>query len=152
MEIPLPVASPADFERRTCPDRRSRPTTLIGALTSRGRRRGFRRDGEGTNAYVDRPSARVVMWVLAILVLSAADAFLTLIHVRAGGGELTPTMHLALLQGETTFVGTKMAVTACGALLLASHQNFTIARRGFQVVLLLYAVLMGYHLVLVALR
>jgi hypothetical protein len=87
-----------------------------------------------------------------VLLLSAVDALLTLCHVRAGGRELTPTMHLALLQGENTFVGTKMAVTAVGVLLLAVHQNFGIARIGFRLVLSIYAALMVYHLVLVTLR
>ena len=139
-------------DRRTSVDRRKRPTTLVGALTSRGRRRGFRRAGEGKNAYVDCPDARVALWALAVILLSATDAFLTLLHVRAGGRELTPTMHLALLQGENMFVGTKMAVTSVGVLLLALHQNFAIARLGFRLVLLIYASLMAYHLVLIALR
>jgi hypothetical protein len=140
------------MDKRSPSDRRRRPTTLIGALTSRGRRRGFRRAGEGKNCYVDCPSARVALWALAVILLSATDAFLTLLHVRAGGRELTPTMHLALLHGENMFVGTKMAVTAGGVLLLALHQNFAIARLGFRVVISIYAGLMAYHLVLIALR
>jgi hypothetical protein len=140
------------LERRSQSDRRKRPTTLLGALTSRGRRRGFRRAGEGKNAYVDCTNARVALWALVVLLLSATDALLTLFHVRAGGRELTPTMHLALLQGENMFVGTKMAVTAGGVLLLALHQNFAKARLGFRIVLAIYAVLMVYHLVLIALR
>lgn len=155
MEVPHRMpgsSSSAVTEKRAGPDRRRKPTTLFGALTSHGRRRGFRRAGEGKNAYVDCASGQVVLWALSVLLLSATDALLTLFHVRAGGRELTPTMHLALLQGETTFVGTKMAVTASGVLLLALHQNFTIARLGFRIVLSIYAVLMVYHLVLIALR
>jgi uncharacterized protein DUF5658 len=146
------AVEPTVADRRISLDRRRRPTTLVGALTSRGRRRGFRRTGEGKNTYVDCPRGQVALWALAVILLSATDAFLTLLHVRAGGRELTPTMHLALLQGENMFVGTKMAVTAGGVLLLALHQNFAIARLGFRLVIAIYAALMAYHLALIALR
>ncbi len=44
----------SQFDRRQLSDRRQRPTSLWGTLRWQGRRRkGFRRAGEGINAYVD---------------------------------------------------------------------------------------------------
>ena len=55
------------FDRRQLQDRRRHPTTLWRALRWRGRRTGFRRVGEGHQAYVDGLARQTV--VLALLVL-----------------------------------------------------------------------------------
>lgn len=104
------------------------------------------------NAYVDRPSGRTIVWALLVMFLSATDALLTLLHIRAGGDELVPTMRIALDHGETTFTVTKMLITAIGVVFLALHENFTLARAGIRLLLGVYAALMGYHLLLIALR
>jgi len=104
------------------------------------------------NAYVDRPSARAAVWAVSVILLSACDAYLTLLHVRAGGSELVPTMRIALVHGESTFLAVKMGVTAVGAIVLALHERFAVGRIGSRVVLGLYSALIAYHLVLVALR
>jgi hypothetical protein len=145
----LPETAP---ERRGLPDRRRRPTSMFAPFTSPGRRRRFRRSGEELNAYVDCPSRRVQVWAVAMITLSALDAILTLVHIRGGRQELSPTMDLALSHGDTAFVASKMAVTALGVFLLALHQNFTLARFAFRALLLSYCLLIGYHLFLLAFR
>ncbi len=125
---------------------------MLAAFTSPGRRKGFRRAGEGVNAYVDRPSGRMIIMAITLVLLSACDALLTLLHVRAGGGELTPTMALALIHGETTFIVCKMGVTAVGVMFLTLHEHFPLARFGFRLVLGLYGALMAYHVLVIALR
>jgi hypothetical protein len=146
---PAPVVA---AEKRGQSDRRRRPTPPFGAFLGPGRRRGFRRAGEGVNAYVDRPSGRTIAWALSVMVLSATDALLTLLHIRAGGDELVPTMRLALDHGEMTFTTTKMLITSIGVVFLALHENFPLARVGIRLLLGVYAALMGYHLLLIALR
>jgi hypothetical protein len=151
--VNLPPFTPsASGERRRRPDRRGLRTPFHAPVTSLGRRIGFRRSGEGAEAYIDRPSRGAIAWALAILVLSACDAALTILHVRSGGKELVPTMRLALEHGETTFVAIKMAITAVGVMFLALHERFTIAKVGFRLLLGIYGTLMAYHLLLIALR
>jgi hypothetical protein len=139
-------------ERRGLSDRRRRPTGMLSAFTSPGRRRGFRRESEGINAYVDCPSGRTAAWAIAVVGLSAFDALLTLLHVRAGGAELVPTMRFALHHSERTFLVAKLGVTSLAVVFLAMHQNFRVARLAMRTVLALYCALIAYHIVLVALR
>jgi len=101
---------------------------------------------------MDRPGSGAVAWAMTILLLSALDAYLTILHIRAGGDELIPTMRLALQHGETTFVATKMSVTGVGVVFLALHERFFLARVGFRLLLGIYSVLMAYHLLLIAMR
>lgn len=145
-------ASPSLPDRRAGACRRRRPTRMLAVLWTPGRRRGFRRTGEGHGQYVDRPSARIALWTVALLICSSVDAFLTLLHIEAGGRELIPTMELALRWGPEAFTTTKMALTALGAVLLALHENFAPARLAARVLLVAYMVLMAYHALLVALR
>jgi len=148
------ISFPSDGsnERRLTAERRHRPTPILGGLFSPGRRWNFRRTEEKVNVYVDRPSPKVVACAVAVLLLSASDALLTLLHIRAGGDELVPTMRYALGQGETFFTITKMALTGFGVLFLALHERFRIARLGFRLLLGIYGTLMLYHMVLVAMR
>ncbi|MBI4584204.1 MAG: hypothetical protein HY717_09315 [Planctomycetes bacterium] len=137
-------------ERRKQLDRRSRPTSLYDCFFSpRLRRRGFRRRGEGVNRYVDHLRLPIVLWVAALLALSMVDAALTLAHVQLGGKELVPTMRWALDQGMDTFISAKLLLTAVGAVYLAAHQNFPMARLAYRTLMGAYLGLMVYHLSLV---
>src|SRR5262245_24574795 len=77
---PVPSATGAD-ERRGGSDRRARPTTLLSALRWKGRRRSFRRAGEGRRGYVDRLAPATVAIALFIVVCSILDALFTLLHL-----------------------------------------------------------------------
>ncbi|GIX45897.1 MAG: hypothetical protein KatS3mg131_0108 [Candidatus Tectimicrobiota bacterium] len=141
---PMPAAEVA-MDRRLLPDRRQRPTTLWSALRWRGRRRGFRRHGEGQNSFVDCPAPTTVALVLGVIVLSASDALLTLLHLGNGGGEANPLMAFTLNYGHTTFVGLKMAVTCLGAWVLGALQQFVLARFVLYFLIVVYTVIMGMH-------
>jgi hypothetical protein len=128
MEHPLGVVIP---ERRLQqPDRRAHPTTFWRALRVRGRRKGFRRVGEASHAYVDCPPQRTVVLLFFVIGASALDALCTLLFIQHGGHEANPFMALLLSHGEAPFVGVKMALTGLGAWLLAAHQCFPLASRG----------------------
>lgn len=128
MEHPLGVVIP---ERRLQqPDRRAHPPTFWRALRVRGRRKGFRRAGEASRAYVDCPSQRTVALLFFVLGASALDALCTLLFIQRGGHEANPFMVLLLSHGEAPFVGVKMALTGLGAWLLAAHQGFPLASKG----------------------
>lgn len=77
------------LDRRQVPDRRARPTTLWHAIRSQGRRTGFRRAGEGHQAYVDGLARRTLVLPLPVVVGSLLDAFLTLRYLHNGGGKRT---------------------------------------------------------------
>jgi hypothetical protein len=54
--------------QRVIQDRRSHPTPFLSTLAFGGRKKGFRKKGEGQNRYVDRLSLRTI--VLTFLILS----------------------------------------------------------------------------------
>lgn len=136
-------------ERRRLPDRRQRPTTLLSTLRWRGRRRGFRRHGEGKNQYVDCPSGRVTCLALAVVLLSLLDAIFTLLHLEQGGREINPIMALVLLLGVPAFLVTKTVLTNLGVLCLVAHQNFRLGRLALEGATAVYSGLLVYHAVLI---
>ena len=69
------------LDRRWLLDRRHRPTTLWSALRWQGRRTGFRRAGEGHQAYVDGLARPTVVLALCVVGGSLLDALLTLLHL-----------------------------------------------------------------------
>jgi hypothetical protein len=113
------------LERRSLADRRTRPTTFVSAIRWHGRRKGFRRAGEGRYAYVDCLAQRIVGLAVLICVGSLLDALLTL------------------------FVVLKLSITCVAAWFLAAHQQFPLAYRGLHGLALGYGVLLTYHLTLV---
>lgn len=132
-------------DRRATPDRRRRPTSPLQCFLGYRRRRGFRRRAEGEKRYVDRLRAPIIVWAVVIMVLCSADAYLTLLHIESGGEELVPTMKWALSISSTTFLWLKLVLTGFGALYLAAHQNFPVARFCIRFVFFTYFMLMIYH-------
>ena len=141
-----PLFPPLD--RRMLPDRRTYPTTLWSALRWHGRRTGFRRAGEGGNAYIDCPTVLVTTLALWVCLASGADAYLTLCHLQDGGHEGNPLMALVLAYGVSLFCWVKIGLTSLGMWVLAAHQQFPLAYRGLQGLALGYGLLLLYHLLL----
>ena len=135
-------------ERRRLADRRARPTSFLSVFRLRGRRRGFRRAGEGRSQYVDCVSGRVAILALAILVFSVLDALFTLLHLEGGAQEINPFMRVALLAGLPVFLGVKTLGTGAGVVFLAIHQLFRISWAALHGVAIAYAALFTYHMIL----
>ena len=133
------------LERRLIVDRRRRPTSLLGCLRFGGRRRGFRREGEERNRYVDQPSKEIVALSLLTVILSVLDALFTLLHLEGGGREVNPVMGLALAAGVSCFLVLKIGMTGLGVVFLAVHQNFRLSRIALHGVALAYSALLAYH-------
>jgi len=144
-----PARYEQSLERRSLTDRRMQPTTFVSAIRWKGRRKDFRRAGEGYHAYVDCLAWRIVGLTILICVSSFLDALLTLLYLEAGGSEANPLMHVALTHGTTLFVVLKLSITCVAAWFLAVHQQFPLAYRGLHGLALGYGVLLAYHLVLV---
>jgi Domain of unknown function (DUF5658) len=135
------------LDRRRLPDRRAHPTTLWRALRSQGRRTGFRRAGEGHQAYVDG-LARPIM-ALAVFVYGCAilDAFLTLLSLHAGEAETQPLMRRTLVNSPTLMLAVKLGSTGPAVWLLAAHQQWPLAVRSLYGLALVYGAVLVYHLV-----
>jgi hypothetical protein len=143
------------IERRTEPDRRKAPTNRWAAFSVSGRRLRNRRADEHRRAYfVDRFSPTTFVLVLMLLVASVIDAVLTIHLLRAGAKEINPLMDGLLERGIEPFLLIKYVLTAGGLPLLLIYQNHhlfgTRIRVGYliPVVVAMYAVLIGYQLVL----
>jgi len=92
------------------------------------------------------------VWALFVVIFSAFDAYLTLLHLQAGGAEWNPSMCLALSLGVPTFVSAKMTVTVVGVVLLAINRHVSVALFGLRLLVAVYASLMVYHLMVVLFR
>jgi hypothetical protein len=136
------------LERRRQADRRTHPTTLWHALRWHGRRRGFRRAGEGHQAYVDGLAWRVVGLAVLVSVGSSLDALLTLLYVQGGGSEANPLMHLTLVHSSTLFLVCKISLTVAGVWVLAAHQQWPLATSALAGLALLYGLVLGSHCLL----
>jgi hypothetical protein len=134
--------------RRRLSDRRARHTTLWSALRWHGRRKGFRRAGEGHQAYVDGLARQTVVLALFVGVSSLLDALLTLRYLQDGGGEANPLMHLAIAHSQTLFLALKIGITGAAVWVLAAHQQWPLAMRGLYGLVLGYGAVLVYHLVL----
>jgi hypothetical protein len=138
------------FQHRTENDRRTQKTSFWSTLKFNGRRRAFRRISEGLNQFVDCPSLSVIALALWVTIASALDALLTLIYISNGGAEANPFMDLALSQGNLLFVVIKMSLTCIGAWALSVLQQFPVANRLLNGLALIYAALIGLHVLIYA--
>lgn len=105
-------------ERREVVDRRqfSWRTVLYGF--ARSRRREHRRDADADVAFIDWHHPWLFFLATGTMLLSCADAFMTLILIENGMFEANPVMAKAMAQGTGLFVASKMALTGTGILLL----------------------------------
>jgi hypothetical protein len=110
---------PALAERRAAgPDRRrvTLRSFLRGGFTPR--RRGGRRAGE--TVLVDWHEPHLLFLALVILLLSVADAFLTLILLSHGATEANPVMAFVLERHPELFAAVKMLFTGMGVLVMVA--------------------------------
>jgi hypothetical protein len=145
-EPTLPPDVPTSW-RPGMPDRRKKPTPMLSRFLFVGRRRGGRREGETDRIYVDRPGAWVVVAVIAVALLSVADAYFTLHELTRGATEANPVMRAALSLGNGAFIVLKTVVTVTGAAFLGLHKTWPLGRVCLFIAVGAYAVLTVYHLV-----
>ncbi len=132
-------------DQRVIEDRRSKPTSLLSTLKFGGRRKAFRRKGEGQNRYADCLSARAFAFALLIITLSTLDALFTIFHLQNGGTELNPLMKPIIQSGFETLLIIKSFGVAIMAWFLAVHQNFKISSYGMPLLVGIYSALLIYH-------
>ncbi len=113
-------------EQRAAADRRtfSWRTVLYGFTLSRRHR--HRRIEDNEVVFLDWHHPWLFFLSVGTMLLSAADAFLTLLLMELGMIEANPVMRLAMNESTALFVGTKLAMTAFGIFVLVflAKQHF----------------------------
>jgi hypothetical protein len=142
-------AAPPNLERRHGPDRRhvTLRSFLKGGITPR--RRGGRRAGEH-HLPIDWHEPYLLFLALTILLLSVADAFLTITLIMLGAQEANPLLAFVLHEHPELFAVLKMALTGSGVLVLvavARARLFRVMRVGvvLQGVFVAYVALIAYE-------
>jgi hypothetical protein len=138
---------PDGRERRKTFDRREGNTPFLSRFWLRGKRRGGRRRSDRPEGYVDRYRAGEWGLAVAVMALSMSDLILTLVYLSLGGEERNPIMDSLLQHSRGLFIGVKVAVSGLGALFLLVHVRFRNVRKGLIVIVVLYMLLIIYHLV-----
>jgi uncharacterized protein DUF5658 len=138
------VSAPsAPDERRSRPDRRHRHwwSILYGSFNPR-RRRPARRLHDSRYHSVDWHSAHLLAVSIGILILSVADAFLTVVLLSHGAIEVNPVM-AALVKNVAVFASLKMAMTGISVMLMVFLARYRFMRI-VPVQVVLYGVLATY--------
>lgn len=147
----MPNTLDAVRERREFPDRRQRLLRALWTGSWQPRRRSARRQNEHTVVSIDWHHPQWLAVGLLILLLSFADAFLTLTLMNLGANEANPVM-VPLVEGTgRAFALWKLGLTAAGVtvlILLARARAFGGLPVGIllYMVLTLYIGLVGYEL------
>jgi uncharacterized protein DUF5658 len=125
-------------------------SVLYGSFNPR-RRRPARRLDDSRFQPVDWYSAHLLAVSVAILLLSAADAFLTAILLVHGADEMNPIMAVLVYRSVATFAAFKMALTGSSILMmvfLARYRFMRVIRVEFVLyaVFAVYVWLIGYEI------
>jgi Domain of unknown function (DUF5658) len=131
-------------DRRGWPDRRRRVwwAVLYGSFNPR-RRRPARRLDETRFQSLDWHASHLLAVAMGILLLSVADAFMTVILLSGGAVEVNPVMAAVIYKSAGLFAALKMAMTGTGVtvmVILARYQFMRVVR----VESVMYAILVAY--------
>lgn len=139
-----PAAHEAGVDRRaTGGDRRARLWWSLAYGAIRPGRRDGRRSEDLHRPLVDWHAPELLASSIAVLVLCAVDAALTLRLLNFGAIEANPLMALLVNGDVGRFAITKIALTGTGVLLLVAVGRFRVFRV-LRVSSLLHAVFAGY--------
>lgn len=136
---------------RTVADRRRCPTPIISRYTfAGGRRKTVRREQDKkVHVYVDLYSARLLIIVISLLILSCLDAYLTLELIEKGSViEANPIMAYVLNYGVTPFTVIKFGITAFCLTVLCLFKNVRITRVCLPCAIKIYIAVVAYELYL----
>lgn len=139
--------SEAPAERRGDRDRRRQSAWSLFYGGLRPRRRVGRRTGDEQRIFLDWHEPGLLYLALAILLMSCADALLTLNLLAAGAEELNIVMRFLLGKGPRWFLWTKIGLTACSIIVLAAAARHRLLGR-IPVIWLIKLCFAGYVLLL----
>ena len=141
----LCVTKSTQGDRRHRRERRHRRLWSVFYGSFNPRRRDVRRLAEQHAQILDWHHPHLLAVALAILLLSCADAFLTLNLLVQGAREVNPVMAGLLDQDVAVFIGIKMALTGIGVVTLVALSRYRVFGR-IRVDLALYLSLLAYAL------
>ena len=110
--------SDAIADRRLLADRRDFSWRTVYYGFVRSRRHGLRRDEDEEVLFLDWHHPWLFFLAVGTMILSCADAFMTLQLLERGMIEANPVMAAVLGQGTTTFAVSKMLMTGTSILIL----------------------------------
>ena len=113
----MPI-SEAIADRRLLADRRDFSWRTVYYGFVRSRRHGLRRDEDEEILFLDWHHPWLFFLAVGTMILSCADAFMTLQLLERGMIEANPVMAAVLGQGTTTFAVSKMLMTGTSILIL----------------------------------
>jgi hypothetical protein len=112
------AASRAIAEQRKSSDRRQFSWRTVAYGFLRSRRHAHRRSEDEDVIFLDWHHPWLFFLATGTMLLSCADAFLTLLLIDLGMIEANPVMSAIMAQGTAVFTSTKLAMTAVGILML----------------------------------
>ena len=138
------AATGAAAERRGSADRRRRIwwSVVYGNFNPRRRRPPRRIDDCGFHS-LDWHAAHLLAVAIGILLLSAADALMTVTLLAGGAVEVNPVMATIVDKSATAFAALKMSMTGVGVMLMVLLAQYRFMRR-IRVQAVLYAILIAY--------
>ncbi|HVC02365.1 MAG TPA: DUF5658 family protein [Steroidobacteraceae bacterium] len=137
-------ANATQASRRRGSERRRRPLWSLLYGSFRPRRRSGRRCADAARFQaLDWHASRLLPVAIAILLLCAGDAVLTLALLSSGAFEANPFMALVVGRDAAVFVAGKTALTGIGVMVLVSFARYRFMR-AFRAELALYAILVCY--------
>jgi hypothetical protein len=117
-------------------------SVFYGSFNPR-RRRPARRLDDSRFQPVDWYSPHLLAVSIAILLLSASDAFLTAVLLLHGADEVNPIMAVLVYRSVAAFAALKMAMTGASIIVMVALSRYRFMSL-IRVELVLYAVLAGY--------
>jgi hypothetical protein len=131
-------------ERRGRDDRRLRVwwSVIYGSFNPR-RRTPPRRLDESRFHSLDWHSAHLLAAAVTILLLSVADAFLTLVLLQGGAREVNPLMAVLIYRDVAMFAALKVGMTSACIILMVITARYRFMRL-LRVGWLLYAIVIAY--------
>jgi hypothetical protein len=134
----------SSHERRVRADRRHRHwwSVFYGSFNPR-RRAPQRRLDDSHFHSLDWHSAHLLAVAIGILLLSVADAFLTVVLLQGGADEVNPIMAALIYRSVAMFAAMKMAMTGVGVMLMVFLARYRFMRL-LRVEWVLYGVLIAY--------
>jgi hypothetical protein len=138
----------ADDDRRERHDRRHRVwwSVVYGSFNPR-RRRTSRRLLEARYHSLDWHDAHLLAVAIGILLLSAADALMTIRLLDIGADEVNPIMAAVVYRSAAVFATVKMTLTGMGVIVMVMLARYRFMRM-VRVDVVMYAVLVAYSALL----
>jgi hypothetical protein len=127
------------------------PTPMLSRYTLWGRRRGFRRkEDRQKGGYVDRYSAKLLLFLTLILGLNILDVIFTMMILHLGGIEVNPIVEAVIGCFGDRFWLWKFGIVSFNVVILCIHSKFKTVKLAILAVTLVYMAVVIYQIFLLS--